>query len=86
MHGSDLMVSSDQQKLGRHEQLLGKDVGHHLKPIHPSVHVVSEEEKGGRREDGTHSPKDLLKTDEVMKIAMEVTWIGKRMRILSGLS
>ena len=69
------MVPSYQQKLGRHEQLLSEEVGHDLEAVVPPVYIVPEEEEGGWGQYGTHPPQHLLKTDEVMEITVEITWV-----------
>ena len=56
LHGTDLMVASNERELGGHEQLLCQQVGHHFKAMLPSVHIVSKEEEGSWCEDGTHAP------------------------------
>lgn len=73
LHHPDLVVASDEHELGRGEQLLGQKVRHHLKAMLASVHIVPEEQELGRSQYRPHPPKNLLKTREVPKVAMDVT-------------
>lgn len=45
----------------------------HLKAMWSSVNIVAKEEKGSRCEDRAHPPQHLLKANEVLEIAVEVT-------------
>ena len=39
-----------------------------------SVHVISKEKKAGRCKNWAHPPQNFLKANQVVKIAVKVTW------------
>ena len=58
-----LVVPSNHEELGRHQQLLSEKVSHDLKAVRTAVYIVTKKEERGRSEDWSHPPENLLETD-----------------------
>ena len=49
-----------------------------LNSVFPSVHVIAKKNEVGRSEDWAHAPQNFLETNQVVKVAMEISWQGKQ--------
>ena len=46
----------------------------YLHPVGAAVHVVAQEEEAGRRQQRTQTPQGLLEADQVLEVAVDVSY------------
>jgi hypothetical protein len=75
LNASQLMISTQQKKFIRTQELLREQIGNALNAIGTAVDVVAEEQETGRCEHGSESPQSLLEASQVVKVAVNIALI-----------